>query len=143
MKLIKLLFISAVFVMVTACAGLNIGANDTGPKIAVQLATLKVLDNSKDPALRGQRMHEIISAARDLVQGNESTTVAEIEKSVRAKIDNLVLDRGDVIMVNMLIDVVKLEISKRVGDGILDPEKAVKVDAVLSWIDDAVVMYGY
>jgi hypothetical protein len=133
MKLIALLIVFAFGL--AACQD-----KDATTRLAVQYAAVKFVRSDDDPAAKAAKVRAVIEEVRAAAKG-ESSTVAALKVFVAAKLpaDMLPEDR---LLANALIDAVSAELEARVGDGVLDPEKLVKVDVVLGWVSEATLLVG-
>lgn len=126
--------------LVTGCASLNNGGATA--KTAVQIATFKVID--KDPE-RAQDVYDTAGKAVSLIEGEKLTTLDAVESSIRSEIDLSGYTPSEKLVINRLIDAVRVEIEARIntdGVGSLDPEQVVAVKRVLNWVRQAAVMAG-
>lgn len=122
-------------VIQTGCS--TIGSQPTLTRLAVQYATVKVLENNPG---RAQRVIEIATFIEDNAGSSTATSVAILTTLVREQIDWTKLDAADTILVNALIDMVATELTARLGSGPLSPEQALVVKEVASWIKQAATL---
>lgn len=115
------------------------GEGSTGAKTAVQFATLKVIDEDTE---RAQRVVEIVDHVRELVDGNTTATLDQVEQTVRDEIEWSELDAAEQLVVSNLIDAVRAELDARISDGTLDADERVAVGNVLDWVSEAAAMAG-
>lgn len=125
----KFLALIATALAVAGCASLGNGS--AVETIAVQYAVLRVTDG--DSAKAG-RIAEIATEAKSLFN-SEAVTVALVKTAVASRVAKLDLAPADQLLAAALIEAVEAELVKRVGNGLLPPEKKVGVNAVL----DAVI----
>lgn len=130
--------VTAVLISLLALAGCQ--DKDATTKLAVQYAAIKFVRADDNPAEKAARVRAVIEEVRAVAKG-ESASVAAIKAFVQAKLpaDMLPEDR---LLANALIEAVSAELEARVGDGVLDPEKLVKVETVLGWVSEATLLVG-
>lgn len=109
-------------------------------KTGVQYATAKVLENNPDYA---ERIASIAGGIREVAAGDGANTVALLMQMARDKIDwdKLSKSPADVVAVNLLLDAVQLELTARLGEGVLPPDKALVVGKVAGWIEGTARLY--
>jgi len=103
-------------------------------QLAIQYATLKVLENNPDYA---PRVVEITRHVREVASGDASATVEVIDGLIRSQIDWSKLAPSDAMIVNTLLLAIRSELEARIGNGILDPEALLTVAQVATWIEQA------
>lgn len=106
-------------------------------KLAVQYATIKVIEKNPDKA---PRIVEIAQFVRTNAGSETAATVALLETAVRAQIDWTKLDPADTILVDTLIVTVRDELIARLGDGPLAGDQLLVVAEVAGWIQDAALL---
>lgn len=106
-------------------------------QVAVQYATIKVLENNPEHA---PRVVEIARFVRENAGNSTASSVALLEAAVRAQIKWEKLDPADTVLVDLLIVTVRDELTARLGDGPLSPEQALVVAQVAAWIESAALM---
>jgi predicted negative regulator of RcsB-dependent stress response len=106
-------------------------------QVAVQYATIKVLQNNPD---RAPRVIEIAQFIRANAGNEQAATVALLEAAVRSQIDFSKLDPADAMLVDILIATVREELVQRLGDGPLSPEHVLVVAQVAGWIESAALL---
>lgn len=107
-------------------------------KLAVEYATLKVIENSAPEARAARRakINQIAKDAKTFVSG-QSVTLALLDAAIRKNVDFSKLSPADALLANALIDAVIQELQTRVGTGLLDPAQVLAVNAVLDWVIEA------
>lgn len=125
----------ALVIALTGCAALQQG--HPAAKTAVQVATIKVID--EDPE-RAQRVREIAGKVRTLISGDGTTRLDAVESYVRGAIDWTGLDTAEKLVVNNLIDTVQLELENRINAQEISADDRVAIDNVLTWIEQAAAM---
>ncbi len=131
--------------LVTFCAILSVpivqwGCTTTGKpspivaQVAVQYATMKVVE--KNPSY-APRVIEIARNVREATNGNASATVAVIDALIRSQIKWEKLAPSDRMVVDLLLQAIKDELTARIGSGVLDSDKLLVVAQVATWIETA------
>jgi hypothetical protein len=138
MKGTVLSLVLAACVAVTGCASLV--QNVDQAKIVVQLSTMKVVEAGKDRHARAEQIQKIAAEAAVLLDAS-SVSVDVVADAVRVRVASLHLEPSDAILANMLIDAVASDLKQKVGDGVIEPDKKVRVNAVLTWVSDAARFY--
>src|SRR5690606_24705530 len=96
-------------------------------KLAVQYATLKVVESAEAPAERAARVRNIAQGAIALADSGDQVSVGLIESAVRARIDWAALSLSDRLAAAALIDTLRIELEGRIGAGELNPDSLVSV----------------
>jgi len=133
----KSLLMGLALTLAVGCAALQ--NEEPGAKLAIQAATLKVIDGDAD---RAQRVHGIADEVIGLVDGDAEATLDVIEQRVRDEIRWDRLDQAEQLVASNLADAVRVEIEARIEGGALDPGDRVAVQNVMTWIRDAGAMAG-
>ena len=134
----KSLIVSFVAVLaLSGCATLGTGA--AGEKLVIQAATMKVIEADEDRAAKAAKIRAAVDQARVWLDVG-GITLADLRSAMLARIGGL--EPSDRLLAAALIDAVAVELEARIGDGILDADKRVRVNAVLSWIAEAASFYG-
>ena len=118
----------------SGCSTAGGGPSPILAQVAVQYATIKVLQNNPD---RAPRVIEIATYIRENAGNEQAATVALLEAAVRSQIDFSKLDPADAMLVDILIATVREELIARLGDGPLSPEHVLVVAQVAGWIENA------
>jgi len=109
--------------------------------LVVQYATMKVIEESGNPADKAMRIINVAQVALDLAS-NEGVLISAIEQAVRASIDFSNLSPADTLLTNHLIEIVAEELNEKVGDGGgLEGEQLVTARNVLSAVIEAAQIY--
>jgi hypothetical protein len=111
-------------------------------KLIVQIATMKVIE-AQGPAHYQERAVNIIKI------GNEAKTwldtngvsLAFLRAAIEARIAKLNLAPSDQLLAGVLVDAAIAELQKKVGDGVIDPQKLYYVNQVLDWAIGAAKFY--
>lgn len=123
--------------LVSGCALLS-GEQTARERLAVQYATLKVIDG--DPA-RAARVQALVAEARQYLTGGAEVTIARLDAEARARIDWQRLEAADRLLLEAVLLEARQQLTERLGAGVLDEGQRVALDAVLGWIEGAA--YGY
>lgn len=115
----------------TGCAGQ--AGRDATAKMAVQYATLKVIENADDPLERRDRIVRLAELAIAAADG-ENVVVAELEARVRAAVPWQDLSPADTLLADYLITLTAAELESRTAGGPLMGETLVSAKVVLEWI---------
>src|SRR5690606_8517234 len=134
----KSLIVSVVAVLaLSGCA--TLGTGSAGEKLFIQAATMKVIEADEDRAAKAAKIRAAVDQARVWLD-MDGITLADLRSAMLARIGGL--EPSDRLLAAALIDAVAVELEARIGDGILDADKRVRVNAVLSWISEAASFYG-
>lgn len=118
-----------------ACAVLDlIDRSPTTARLATEYATLKVIDG--DPE-RAERVHAIATDVREALTGQVASSVDQLHDYVYDQIRWDRLDSADTALVRSLMDELRLELERRLGDGLLAQEDRLRVDRVVGWVQMA------
>lgn len=131
------LLVSGLLFALAGCASLQ--NEEPAAKMAIQAATLKVIDGDTE---RAQRVHSIADEVIGLVGGDSEATLDVVEERVRDEIRWDRLDQAEQLVASNLVDAVRAEIEARIEGGALDPGDRVAVQNVMEWIRDAAAMAG-
>lgn len=121
----------------SGCSSANQADTKLIAQIAVQYGVGKVLENNPSYAQRVADIAGEVSKAA----GGESSTVAAVMELARSKIDWTKLSPADRTLVNTLLLTIQSELTRRIQDGVLSPEKALLVQEVAGWIEAAAKLY--
>lgn len=102
--------------------------------IAVTYATMKVIE--KNPGYAGQIV-AIAGLVKQVTSGDKVTTVALLDTFVRSQIDFSKLSPADAMVVNILLDEVKVQLEAKIGTGQFTSANLVVVSEVVGWIQEA------
>ena len=119
-----------VLVFLVGCSMLD--KHQASAKLAIQYATIKYIDGSDD---KRERTLKVTANARELAA--TGATLDAIDQAIRDSIDWNKLDDADKLLANALLDIVGEELKARIGEGTLDPDQVLAVEAVLGWIEEA------
>ena len=128
-------YLSAIIVMFamlfSGCAVLETIAKDEN-KLAVQYATLKVIDGDTQKA---NQLKGWITEARNYVDGSAEVTVSYLADEARARISDKISDPADMLLAMAVLNEAERRIRERLGDGLLKQEQRVSLLTVLDWIE--------
>ena len=105
--------------------------------LAINYATLKVIENSGAPVNKALRIVAIASDTKALLDTGAVALVPQLEQAVRKQIDWTSLDASDTLLVNALLLAVKQELSLRIDGGTLDANAVLTVARVLDIVIQA------
>lgn len=134
----KILALSSLLVL-TGCASL--GTSDTSEKLIVQAATMKFIEASDDRAAKATRIARAADQARVWLD-TDGVTVADLKVAMLERIAAADLEPSDKLLASALVEVVVAELSVRIGEGVISPEKRATVNAVLGWVEQAASFYA-
>jgi uncharacterized protein YceK len=136
MRKLVILVVLAVGLALSGCAALNQIPESTAAKLTVQQATLRVIDEDVERALRVQELTETVGYYVE----QEKITVELIDTYLRSQIKWQELSLADGQLLVMLLDELRLRLDERIGDGLLDPDDKVVIATVLRWVYDAAAL---
>lgn len=129
--------LAAVSIGLTAC-------QSDSAELLVSYATMKVIERgntAEDQVARAEKIRDIANDAKFLLKG-EVVSVGVLEQTIREQVHRLDLSPADMFLADSLIRQVAVELQERVGTGVLDPEKRLKVTKVLDWVITATAYGG-
>lgn len=134
----KRFLVIAVWAIAAGCASLDV--NSTVEKIAIQQATMRYIE---DGAGRAERADRIVKAVQDarIMLDMEGVRLADLQAAMMARITKADLEPSDRALLLALADVAVSAVNVEIGDGVLSPEKRVRVNAVLAWVEQAASFY--
>ncbi len=114
---------------------------DATVKVAVTYATMKYID-AKGPEAAVNRAARVAAVANQALNAIEGEGF-ELSQFTTHLVQGLPanLDPADRTLAVALISLIGDELTGRIGEGVLDEEKRVKVRAVLKWITQATSYY--
>lgn len=114
----------------TGCAMMEDKPHTT--KAAVYYGTLKYIGEDADRASR------VESAAQEILSGlSGATTVEALDARLRSMISWDRLDMADAILLHALLTELRSTIVATIGEGLLSPDDAVRIERVAGWVIDA------
>jgi len=134
----SILMVLVMVVGLAGCGSLGNGGESAVVRLAVQVAVYKYTGGDPD---RAARVLAVANDALQILEGDASTTVMGLKSTI---VERVLSDRTSDPVMRMtaiaVIDSIALELAARVGDGVLDGDRTVRVRAVLTWIRDYAVM---
>jgi molecular chaperone DnaK (HSP70) len=109
--------------------------------LVFKIATAKAIEKSDNRVERAQRIITIAEKAKSMLTDNESTSLDYVESAIRDNVKWDELDESNKLVIDILIDLVRAEIDKKVGDGSLDPNDKLIISNILRWIIESAQMY--
>lgn len=111
-------------------------------RLAVQSATMALIERADIPAEKAERIADAVDKARTLLSLAE-VSVQDIRVALSARIAERAehLSPLEKLAANELIDAIASEVEGRIGAGVLSPEQRVSVNKVLDWVEVATVFY--
>ena len=131
--------LAVVILALAGCASFS-GSSAT-EKLIVQTATMKFIEAGDDRAARAAKIRAAVDQARVWLD-TDGVTLADLHAAIMGRLASANLEPSDMLLASALVDVVVAELNARIGDGILDEDKRVRVNAVLGWIAEAASFYG-
>jgi hypothetical protein len=119
---------------ITGCSFFGKPENQPTAKVLVQYATAKAIKGDTSRALRVKAIATEVQAA---LKSDEQATVVLISGLIRAKVKWDRLSPEDRALGEYLIQLIEQELTARLGDGILSPDKMLVAVDVLQWVIDA------
>jgi len=101
--------------------------------LAIKYATVRVVENSEDPAAKAARIREFAEEAKSLAS-DDGVMVSTIRIAIENSIDWRSLTDGERRMASELIKIVAMELEHRLGSGVLDGESLLTVQDVLELV---------
>jgi len=129
-------YLSAIIVMFamlfSGCAVLESIAKDEN-KLAVQYATLKVIDGDMQKA---NQLKGWITEARNYVDTSAEVTVSYLADEARVRISGKISDPADMLLAMAVLNEAERRIRERLGEGLLEQEQRVNLLTVFDWIEE-------
>ena len=125
----KKLLIVLLSVIAISCASTS--ENSYTKDLAIQYATLKMIESSPDAPEKAKRIVEITNEVLLVVEEGLVVDLDSLEKVVIDRINWADLEPADVLLANTLISVVKGELEQRLGDTTISTERLVYVKDLL------------
>lgn len=129
---------AAVLAVLSGCASFQGSATE---KLVVQAATMKVIEAGSDRVEKAARIIAAADAARVWLD-MDGVTLSDLRSAMVERIAAADIEASDKLLATALVDVVVAELDMRIGDGLISPEKRVRVNTVLSWIVQAAAFYA-
>lgn len=129
---------AAVLAVLSGCASFQGSATE---KLVVQAATMKVIEAGSDRVEKAARIIAAADAARVWLD-MDGVTLSDLRSAMVERIAAADIEQSDKLLATALVDVVVAELNMRIGDGLISPEKRVRVNTVLSWVVQAAAFYA-
>lgn len=114
----------------TGCA--LIDDNPSTVKAAVYVGALKYIGEDVDKAQRVEQ------TAQTILSGlSGGTTIDQLDGRLRALIQWDRLDMADAILLHALLTELRSTMTATIGEGLLSPDDAVRIERVTGWVIDA------
>jgi len=145
MNFVRKLMVSALAaaaVMCASCATLE--ANPNTVTLVTEYAVAKVIEvgkTSEERLTRATRIKKIAGDAQTWLNG-EGVTIDILQIAAQVQIEKLNLDVADTILANALVQTIVQDLQKKIGAGVIPPDKLTKVNELLGWVVTACTMYG-
>ena len=131
-------YLSALIVMFamlfSGCSVLETIAKDEN-KLAVQYATLKVIDGDTQKA---EQLKAWITEARNYVDTSAEVSVSYLAEEARIRIKGKITDPADTLLAMDILNEAERRIGERLGEGPLKQEQRVKLLTVFDWIESVI-----
>lgn len=123
----------------TGCASIQSG--NVAAKLAVQVATMKVIESDDDRTAKAARIVSAVEQARVWLDV-DGVTLADLKVAALRRLQERNLDPSDMLLASALVDIVAAELDVRIGQGALSPEQKVTVNTFLGWVAEAASFYA-
>lgn len=132
----------AAFVFVSGCATTS-PVQQVAYALVVQQATSRFIEHKPTQPERAERANEIVRVAEvlKLAAGGQTTTVADLQAQALQLAKERLTEISDLALANTLIAAVGDALKQKVTEGVLTPETAVQVVAVLDQIIGTAQLY--
>lgn len=136
-----LVFVASILALSLASSCATLENNPASAKLVTQYAVLKFAEQSSADK-RAERIANVQRVATDVkaIAAGEPVSIGLLKAAVGAEIAKLNLSPADTMLANALVDMLAIELSERVGEGILDPDQLVQVAKVMDWIIEAAAL---
>ena len=140
--ILALVIVSFIAELITGCSTTPDG--ERRDRLGVQVTTMALIERADNPAAKAARIVALSDAMRVMLDMAE-VTVGDLRTALLARL----AERSAAGEVSPLERTVALEfintvsdgVERRVGSGLLTPDTRVKVNTVLTWIEDAARSY--
>jgi hypothetical protein len=143
-RLVSGLAFALVFAIMLAGAVFSSGCKSSetvAARVAVSYATAKLIEKQTGVEERAAQAREILAVldkVEELAQ-SDSTSIDALRAYVAQRLDHL--SPADRMLAGVLIDVAYEALKEKVGTGVIDPEKLVKIREVLAWVREGAIGY--
>ena len=128
----SIIALTLAFAFITGCSVLSTIAEDEN-KLAVQYATLKVIDGDTEKA---DQLKGWITEARNYVDTSAEVTVSYLADEARVRISGKISDPADMLLAMAVLNEAERRIRERLGEGLLEQEQRVNLLTVFDWIEE-------
>lgn len=128
----------AVTLALAGCAGTDNENREAVGRLAVQYATIKVIERSDTITAEDVVAH--VERVRALVDEDAEVSLADLRGELLSHIDMDGLDAADRLLVMTLLDQVELTLADEIEVGGLDEDAKARVAEVLGWVVRAAAM---
>ena len=115
------------------CAAL-LSENEDRGRLAVQYATLKVIDGQQS---RADRVQVWVSDAQSYVDASEEVTIDRLDEEVRERVRWERLDAADQLLIDRILTNSRERLEAELSGGLLDEPERQRLGTVLEWIEEA------
>lgn len=129
----KIIVVCIVALLSLGCSSNPSAREEAIVDIAIQYGVAKYKEQSSD----GERSEENIvrvATALKAVTAGDAVTLLTLQEFVDGEIAKLELSPADRVLANALVRLVVAEIQVKIGEGLLSPERRVRVDQILDLI---------
>jgi hypothetical protein len=138
MKNSTVLLILMVALFSSGCANFNF--DDTGTRVAIQVATGQYIESSGLPSERAQSVIDEVNKARTFLDV-EFITVEEIAENFKQRLVEKGLSPSEMVLAITLIDMIQASIDEKIDVGQVSPEYLVRINGVLNIVEDMAKVY--
>lgn len=123
--------------LIAGCASVTrfVEESPTTARLAVQYATLKVIENSSD--ISASDVIRNVDRARALITNAGSITLAALSAEVRKGIRWDRLDTADALLLDAVLTEAEAQLWQRIGDGEMSAEAKTTISTLLDWIEQS------
>lgn len=136
MKKLALAVALAGTLTLAGCA--STGGNEAAGRLAIQYATLKVIEQSDTVDAADVVAH--VDRLRAHLDGEDEVALVDLRQELLSRIDMEGLDAADRLLVMTLLDQVEMALALDEESGLLDDEAKARIVEVLDWVVTAARM---
>lgn len=118
--------------LIAGCA--TIQENESTARVAVQYATIKILDGDPEKA---DKVEQIAEEVKAYASGEKPVTVDALIEKAATYIPWEDLDDADTLLVTALLEEIRVRLKERLGDDFVPEDLRVTVDMVAGWVLEA------
>lgn len=138
MKLRTSILTVASVLLLSACASTPQGQR--AERIAVQGATVALIEHSDNPADKAARVVQAVDLVQTLLL-DQQTTVGDLRAALLRRVGERELSPGEKVIALEVIASLGDVVEQKVGKGYLSPEAVLSVNEVLSWVENTAALY--